>query len=359
MITLSGERASEAIVYSAAVEAGNKLIANLGLINMYGKSRSKMSRLTQPALANSSSFYVETGLDWTAGDRLGLLPTSFKLDAIDEVFVSSYDTATGLVTVNTTLQYYHFGKSESTASLYNGVDIRGEVVLLTRNIRIEGENVEDWGGQIVTGFMLETDLTTMRYGQTYMDNVEIYNCSQKDTSRAALRWSSNGLGNSTISNSVIHSGHAWAVNIQSSANIILQNNIIFGFKALGIVVQTATNVTIDGNVVANVTARVLETNDMSVDKEAGMAICSYNEPDSCSDISVINNIVAGVRYTGYAMFGHNCGESATQTVFRNNVAHSVDGVASGHGALFTTSDALIAQHATCFEASYFTAYKCT
>lgn len=70
---------------------------------MYGKSRSRMSRLTQPAMANSTSFYVETGLDWVAGDRLGLLPTSFANKATDEVFVSAYDSATGLVTINSTL----------------------------------------------------------------------------------------------------------------------------------------------------------------------------------------------------------------------------------------------------------------
>lgn len=148
----------------------------------------------------------------------------------------------------------------------------------------------------------------MRYGKTYMDNVEIYNCSQKDTFRAALRWDANGLGHSSVTNSVVHSGLAWAVNIVSSANVKLQNNVFFGFKALGIVVQTATNITIDGNIVANITDRVLETMDMALDKEAGMAICSYNEPDSCSSISVTNNIVAGTVYTGYAMFGHNCGE---------------------------------------------------
>ena len=49
-----------------------------------------------------------------AGDRLGLLPTSYKPDAIDDVFVASYDNVTGKVTINSTLNYYHWGAPQST-----------------------------------------------------------------------------------------------------------------------------------------------------------------------------------------------------------------------------------------------------
>jgi len=35
-IKLYGEKDAEHIVYTAAVEAGNKMIANVGLVSMYG-----------------------------------------------------------------------------------------------------------------------------------------------------------------------------------------------------------------------------------------------------------------------------------------------------------------------------------
>lgn len=57
------------------------------------------------------------------------------------------------------LKYYHWGAPDSTASLYNGVDIRGEVMLLTRNILIQGEDVDSWGCNIVTSDIVEFDLT--------------------------------------------------------------------------------------------------------------------------------------------------------------------------------------------------------
>ena len=52
--------------------------------------------------------------------------------------MSAYDFETGIVTLETEVKYYHWGAEESTASTYNGVDIRGEVLILSRNIKISG-----------------------------------------------------------------------------------------------------------------------------------------------------------------------------------------------------------------------------
>lgn len=49
-ITLYGEKSFEAIVYDNAIEAGNKLIANVGKVRMYGMPRTKNHfRLVQEA----------------------------------------------------------------------------------------------------------------------------------------------------------------------------------------------------------------------------------------------------------------------------------------------------------------------
>lgn len=49
-ITLYGEKGAETIVYDNAIEAGNKLIANVGIMRIYGTPRAwKMTRLMRPA----------------------------------------------------------------------------------------------------------------------------------------------------------------------------------------------------------------------------------------------------------------------------------------------------------------------
>jgi hypothetical protein len=145
-----------------------------------------------------------------------MMPTSYDQHAIDDlIWITAYNNVTGEVTLNSTLQYYHFGRANSTADLYQGVDIRGEVLLLSRNVKIVGEDIESWGGQILTGFMIETD-GSLRYGRTMMDNVEIFNCSQIDTEKAALRWENNAFGYSSVTNSTIHHGLSWGINVKAS-----------------------------------------------------------------------------------------------------------------------------------------------
>jgi len=63
--------------------------------------------------------------------------------------------------------------------------MRGEVILLSRNVIIQGTDVESWGGQIVTSDTAEVSAdgtVKERIGHLYMDWVELHNMSQIDTS---------------------------------------------------------------------------------------------------------------------------------------------------------------------------------
>jgi len=76
----------------------------------------------------------------------------------------------GRITFTNSLKFYHYGDGDSTASDLNGVDIRGEVILITRNIKIIGEDNDGWGGQVLATDLFESD-GTWRKGSIYMDNV--------------------------------------------------------------------------------------------------------------------------------------------------------------------------------------------
>jgi hypothetical protein len=227
------------MVYDNAIEAGNKLLANVNILRIYGAPRAwKMTRLTAPAEAGRREFYIEPGLEIFEGDRLALLPTSYEPHNSDDVFVRSYDSNSGKVTIDTQLSYYHWGQSESTAADYSGLDMRGEVILLTRNIVIDAEDIESWGGQIVTSDTQEMNggVMTDRFGSTILRNVEIHNCSQIDTLKAALRFESAATRYSEVTNCSVHNGYSWALNAMGSANINITNNVFFNFRPIGVAV---------------------------------------------------------------------------------------------------------------------------
>jgi hypothetical protein len=70
--------------------------------------------------------------------------------------IESYDPITGVVTLTEPLKYYHWGKISSTEETHSGVDMRGEVVLLTRNVRVVGDDTDSWGANFVTSDSIET-----------------------------------------------------------------------------------------------------------------------------------------------------------------------------------------------------------
>lgn len=165
-ITLYGERHEATEVMSGSIETGNKLLLNTGLMKFHGKPRDRASRLRTPVFKGQSKIMVDEGLDWVQGDQLYFAPTNHQWEHSDYATVESYDLASGLLMLATPLDHYHYGADVSTAADFNGVDMRGEVRLLTRNIRVVGaENSDNWGGNILTTDRVEFD-GTFRIGTT-------------------------------------------------------------------------------------------------------------------------------------------------------------------------------------------------
>lgn len=72
-----------------------------------------------------------------------------------------------------------------------------------------------------------------------MDHVEIYNCSQWDTYKAAIRFEGASTLHSMISNSAIHNGLGWGANIINSANIYMKNNWFYDFRPVGVAIDSS------------------------------------------------------------------------------------------------------------------------
>jgi hypothetical protein len=163
-----GDQETETLKLSGTVDGGNKVLGVTNLVKMYGIPRTNMLRLLSPVYKGQSQIIVEAGHDWVAGDEIYLAPTAMQSNAHDYMTISA--VLGGRITFTSSLKFYHYGDGDSTASDLNGVDIRGEVILLTRNIKIQGEDNDGWGGQVLATDLFESD-GTWRKGSIYMDNV--------------------------------------------------------------------------------------------------------------------------------------------------------------------------------------------
>ena len=266
---------------------------------------------------------METGLDWVAGDELYFPPTASHPRHHDYLTVASYLPDTGRLVLTSAFEYYHFGAKSSTGDDYNGVDMRGLAILLTRNIVIQGDASNDWGCATLTHDRTEAD-RSVRTGTTIFDNVEMYRCGQADTFKTAIRFEGARKSvDSEIRNTVVWGGNAKNLMIKLSNNINVRDSSFIGGKQLSVIMTSTNNVHLDNIFVGDLVARPSSGAKGIVDKEGGVAFCSLVNNNVCPDSSVTNSRVAGVIYGGFIAPGHNCG--ATNTKFKNNVSHSNNG----------------------------------
>ena len=352
---LHGDRSSLDVQFNPQMfEGGNKVIANTGKIAMYGFYADPMIRLGETAPANQSWILLANTptLDcWAVGDKLALAPSGRNYEESDYATIAFIDGRN--ITLESPLTYTHYGASGIDANESSTIDIRTEVIHLTRNIRIVGTNEDRWGAHLVTahnndvGFVGGILVPEFRKGHTVLHNVEFSNCSQYDTDKAAVRFA--GLKDlddedprSEIKNSIVHNGEGIGMLVVDSEDVILENNVIFAQNIAGISIKDSENITVTNNVVAGLGTRYWST-DTTYDELAGILLCS--DGSSCTDITFHNNTVAGAPKLGFILPTTTCTDTST---YSNNVAHAVD-----VGVYLYTNPAVSGCHAF----SSFKAYK--
>ena len=169
------------------------------------------------------------------------------------------------ITCETTLSNFHYGNSESTEIDF-GFDMRAEVSLLTRNVRIiPSQEVNSftndvWGCRILVADFIDTlPKVETRVGHLTMSYVEVAGCGQRDTFKSAIKFEYAALGESTIEYSAIHSGKSPGIIVNASKNVHLKSNVVTGFYEHGIWVKMSENVEIDRNQVFNILNNINST----------------------------------------------------------------------------------------------------
>ena len=246
-----------------------------------------MTRMLQDVHKGDDWTLVEQHLDWVAGDKLYFAPTNMQPWHGEYMEISEYNSKTGKLVLTEPFEWYHFG-GDSTAAKYNGIDMRCEIVLLTRNVKVIGESSNDWGGAIVTADRIEED-RTFRIGKMTLDNVEVYRCGQEDTYKSAIRFEGamkGAPGEKVVEGSVVWGGNGKNLIIKTSKNVIVNNSAFVGAQQVGVQLQTVNNVHLNGLFVADVRRRILNANLMTIDKEAGISLCSFTNGDRCPDTTV-------------------------------------------------------------------------
>jgi hypothetical protein len=95
--------------------------------------------------------------------------------------------------------------------------MRSEVMMLSRNIVIQGTDEDTWGCQILMSNTMDMQGNIYK-GRMMMENAEVRHCSQRGTGRSALRFDQ-GTGESVVSGCSVHSGLGHGVSLKNHENV--------------------------------------------------------------------------------------------------------------------------------------------
>src|SRR4030095_10994788 len=138
-----------------------------GTLRLHGGRKNTWTKLANTANAGSTSIQVLDASGWRVGDEIVLASTDFDPRQAERRRISAIKGNT--ITLDKKLEYMHFGK------ITFDVDERGEVAMLTRNIRLQGsEDAAEapfYGGHVMA----------MGTSKMYVEGVEFQRMGQNLT----------------------------------------------------------------------------------------------------------------------------------------------------------------------------------
>ncbi|WP_336980374.1 G8 domain-containing protein [Altererythrobacter fulvus] len=185
-----------------------------GTLDLHGDRENSWTKLAKTAKAGSNKIEVLNAGSWRVGDEIVLASTDFNPRQAERRHITAIKGNS--LTLDKPLEYMHFGE------ITFGVDERGEVGLLTRNIRIQASDDAEksyFGGHIMA----------MAGSKMYVSGVELNRMGQHmHLARYPIHWHLIGEGEGQyIRNSAIHDTFSRCVTVHGTNNLQIENNVTF------------------------------------------------------------------------------------------------------------------------------------
>ncbi len=186
-----------------------------GTLNLHGVTTNTWTKLSKTAEAGATSIEVLDARGWKVGDEIVLASTDFNPRQAERRTISAIKGNT--ISFDKKLDYMHFGK------ITFDVDERGEVGLLTRNIKIQASADAEqsfFGGHVMA----------MVTSHMFVEGVEFNRMGQNLTlARYPIHWHLVGDGGKGqyVKNSAFHDTYNRCVTVHGTNDVVVQNNVTY------------------------------------------------------------------------------------------------------------------------------------
>jgi hypothetical protein len=186
-----------------------------GTLNLHGTTTNTWTKLATTAEAGATTIEVLDAAQWKAGDEIVLASTDFNPRQAERRTIAAISGNT--ITLDEKLEYMHFGK------ITFDVDERGEVGLLTRNIKVQAS--EDAAETYFGGHIM-----AMVTSKMFVDGVELNRMGQHlELARYPIHWHLVGDAGKGqyIRNASIHDTFNRCVTVHGTNDLRVENNVTY------------------------------------------------------------------------------------------------------------------------------------
>uniref|UniRef100_W5KUJ5 PKHD1 like 1, tandem duplicate 2 n=1 Tax=Astyanax mexicanus TaxID=7994 RepID=W5KUJ5_ASTMX len=308
---------------------GSKVLGVFGELDLYGKPYNVYhTKLASTAQAGSGSLSLQEPVDWKVGDSIVLSTTSYDPAQTETRTITAISANNRTLILDQPLTYTHIGGNYSVGGTSQSYRLAGEVGLLSRNIKIIGQDYpqlfsQSFGGRVLVGTFSYAGATYR--GKAQIRNVEFYHTGQEGwTDYSDPRYSLAFLDLGSVQNESyvkgcsFHHGFSPAIGIFGTDELIVDDSVIYHTVGEGIRVW-GNNVVVRRNLVT----LTLWPGSYNGRTEA----FNFNWPAAIeanmgTNVVLQGNIVAGYERVGFRINGEPCpGQSNSVAQWQQNEAH--------------------------------------
>ena len=186
-----------------------------GTLNLHGTRTNTWTKHSSTAAAGATSIEVLDAAQWMVGDEIVLASTDFDPRQAERRTITAISGNS--ITLDKKLDYMHFGQ------ITFEVDERGEVGLLTRNIKVQAS--EDAAESYFGGHIM-----AMVTSKMYVEGVELNRMGQHlELARYPIHWHLVGDAGKGqyIKNASIHDTYNRCVTVHGTNDLRVENNVTY------------------------------------------------------------------------------------------------------------------------------------
>eukprot|EP00090_Calanus_glacialis_P017096 TRINITY_DN2671_c0_g1_i4.p1 TRINITY_DN2671_c0_g1~~TRINITY_DN2671_c0_g1_i4.p1 ORF type:complete len:4502 (+),score=1148.36 TRINITY_DN2671_c0_g1_i4:1085-13507(+) len=327
-LVLTGNHYTEDQPLPDGPNLGAKALGVFGFADMHGQDIGvAWTKMATTAAAGDTTIELSEAVTWAAGSEIVISTSSYELHETEKRTIASISGTT--VTLTEALEFEHLS-TEATISDGTKFQMRSEVGLLTRNVRIVGNDYaeiedEQFGGRVLVGAFEQDDVEYVGFAR--FSNVEFAVAGQDGwydnfDPRYALAFmdtgdsvDADGAANaeeSYVKKCAFNYNYNSAIGIFGSNNIPVEDNVVYRFINNGIFDEGVGN-RITGNLV---------TKGESIKRTRDQTFSTYFF--GCINIAratntvLNNNVMAGCADGGLLTIGNPCENEYTVS---NNEVH--------------------------------------